>query len=62
MTDSSNHLTVGVECGQCGSGDIHMLACPEHEWCVGSICHGCQSVYVVGDGTCKECDWPKDST
>lgn len=51
---------VGVACGQCGSDDLSMLACPEHEWAVGSICHGCLLTNRIGDGTCKECDWPKD--
>lgn len=51
-------MEVGVVCGQCG-GEVYMLACPDHHWAVGSICHGCQLAGPVGDGTCKECDWPK---
>jgi hypothetical protein len=32
---------INVRCGSCGSDDVRMLACPQHEWAFAGVCHGC---------------------
>lgn len=48
--------SVVAACGECGSEDLHFVACPEHHWAVASICYGCLATHKINDG-CHDCGW-----
>ncbi len=49
---------LGVECGKCGSGDVHFAPCPECEYAQTFTCFGCGSAYhLPADHHDQACSW-----